>query len=186
MKKKIFSFIIIIVVALMVIILGNHFLISYVPSESMYPNIDSSAFLISNKKSYRDNSPQRGDIIVFKCPLDKSTFYVKRIIGLPTEKVKIEDGKIYINGNEKPLQEEYIYGEWIKDNDNFFFAIPEDCYLVLGDNRNNSTDARYWKDISMDMGLADTESESSQYSFVSGKDIVGKLILEIYPAFKIY
>lgn len=159
-------------------------LISYVPSESMNPTIESRAILLSWKNAYKTNSPLRGDIIVFKYPLNNSIYYIKRIIGLPGELIEIRDGQIFINNNKSPLNEEYLICDWNKDNDGFTFLVPHDSYFVLGDNRNNSIDARYWKQMSYDLELANSESEAEKYSYVSCDDIAGKLILEIYPKIK--
>ena len=68
---------------------------------------------------------------------------MKRVIGLPGESVHIEDAKVYIDGVE--LEEPYLKEEWTIATGTYDFEVPEDCYLMLGDNRNNSKDARYWE-----------------------------------------
>ncbi len=85
-----------------------------------------------------------GDIIIFKYPDNEEELYVKRIVGLPGETVEIRQGEIYINGSEQPLHEDYLKERWTVATGDYYFEIPEDSYLVLGDNRNDSWDARYW------------------------------------------
>ena len=101
--------------------------------------------LLGLRLTYLFSDPQRGDIVVFKYPVDESVNYIKRIIGLPGETVEIRDSKVYINGSETPLEEDYLKEEWVDVNDGFTFQVPEDCYLMMGDNRNDSSDARYWQ-----------------------------------------
>lgn len=83
-------------------------------------------------------------------PLDESKNYVKRIIGLPGETIKIIDAKVYIWDTEKDeakeeLKEDYLKEEWVNRNDDITFVIPENRYLMMGDNRNWSSDAREWQ-----------------------------------------
>ena len=114
--------------------------------------------------SYIFSKPERGDVVIFKFPDDESQKFIKRIIGLPGEKVVIRDAKIYINDSEEPLDEPYLKEEWVVANDGFEFQVPEDCYLVLGDNRNDSRDARYWINI-----------------YVTKDQIIGKAEFIYYP-----
>lgn len=146
----------------------------------MEPTIDSPALVIGLKEAYEQKEPQRGDIIIFKYPFDKSVYYIKRIIGLPEERIEIKDGEIFINDSTVPLPEDYLKYEWKRDDDGFIFEIPDNCYLVLGDNRNSSVDSRYWKDISLDMQLVGSE-EADIYSYVSRDDIVAKAIYQLFP-----
>jgi signal peptidase I len=119
----------------------------YIPSESMVPTLEVNDRLIIEKISYLVHPPQREDIIVF-WPNDKlrqqqpklKDAFIKRLIGLPGEKVEVRAGKVYIN--DQPLQEQYIEAppdyEWGPE------IVPKDSYLVLGDNRNNSYDSHFW------------------------------------------
>jgi len=117
----------------------------YTPAGSMLPTLQINDRLIIDKWSYRFQPPQRGDIVVFSPPeiLKQQNFkdaFIKRVIGLPGEKVEVRDGLVYIN--EQPLQEKYI-----EDQPNYQFGpvtVPPNSYLVLGDNRNNSYDSHYW------------------------------------------
>lgn len=113
-----------------------------VSGSSMEPMIHDGDSLIVDKITYRFSDPERFDIIVFPFEYQKDTYYIKRIIGLPGESVRIdEDGNIYING--EILVENYG-AETIKDPGNAYneIILGEDQYFVLGDNRNNSSDSR--------------------------------------------
>lgn len=114
-----------------------------VPTGSMENTIMPGDRLIGNRLAYLKEGPQRGDIVVFHYPDDEKELFVKRVIGLPGESVHIEDAKVYIDGVE--LEEPYLKEEWTIATGTYDFEVPEDCYLMLGDNRNNSKDARYWE-----------------------------------------
>ena len=135
-----------------------------IPSGSMENTIMTGDRLFGYRLAYRKKSPERGDIIIFKFPDDETENYVKRVIGLPGEKVEIEDARIYIDGSEIPLQEDYLKEEWTVATGQYSFEVPEDSYLVLGDNRNNSYDARYWDN-----------------TYVSKDKILGKAVFRYYP-----
>lgn len=115
-----------------------------VTSGSMENTIMTGDKLIGNRLAYLKDTPERGDIIIFKYPDDESKKYVKRVIGLPGEIVTIIDSKIYINNSTIPLDESYLKEEWVNANGPFTYEVPEACYFVMGDNRNDSWDARYW------------------------------------------
>ncbi len=137
---------------------------SRVDGSSMNPTLEDGDNLWVDKLSYRFGNPKRFDVIIFN--YDEDTTYVKRIIGLPGETVRInQDGHIFIN--DQLLKEDY--GKEVILPTNLGRAsqpvvLGEDEYFVLGDNRNNSQDSR-WADVGN----------------VNRKDIVGKVILRIYP-----
>lgn len=116
----------------------------YVPSPSMVPTIEVQDRFLSNKTAYWFKEPQRFDIIVFRPPeiAGSKDDFVKRIIGLPGETISIQKGVVYIN--EKPLKESYITPDRAPIHDFPSYRIPEGHLFVLGDNRNNSQDSRYW------------------------------------------
>ena len=87
--------------------------------------------------------PQRFDIVIFKYPDDPSKIFIKRVIGLPGETVEVKDGKVYIDGAEKPLDDSFCNEVPIGDFGTY--EVPQNCYFMMGDNRNNSLDSRYWK-----------------------------------------
>lgn len=126
-------------------LLKNYIIINAdVPTGSMENAIMPGDRLIGNRLAYLKDDPMRGDIIIFKYPDNEEELYVKRIVGLPGETVEIRQGEIYINGSEQPLHEDYLKERWTVATGDYYFEIPEDSYLVLGDNRNDSWDARYW------------------------------------------
>ncbi|MEC4816739.1 MAG: signal peptidase I, partial [Scytonema sp. PMC 1069.18] len=135
----------------------------YVPSGSMEPTIQPGDRLIVDKISYDFTSPQRGDIVVFNPTktLQEDNFhdaFIKRVIGLPGDKVEVTNGKVYING--LPIKENYIEAKpdykWGPK------TIPANSYLVLGDNRNDSFDSHYW-------------------GFVPRNKIIGRAIFFFWP-----
>ena len=112
-----------------------------VSGESMETTLSDGDHLIVDKISYRFNEPQRYDIIVFPYRLEKNTYYIKRIIGLPGETVQVVDGYVYING----VQLDVHYGNDVMNEAGLAaepLTLGPDEYFVLGDNRNNSQDSR--------------------------------------------
>lgn len=140
----------IVIISLAIIIPIRYFLIQpfFVRGASMEPNFHDGDYLIINEIGYRFEKPERGDIVVFKYPLDPSQYYIKRIIGLPGETLEIKDGNVIIYNQEHPTgfildesiyldRSEITYGD-IK------IALDENDYFVLGDNRDASSDSRRW------------------------------------------
>ena len=135
----------------------------YIPSSSMEPTLLINDRLIIEKLSYRFTEPERGDVIVFNPTesLKQQDFheaFIKRIIGLPGEKVLVSGGKVYIDN--QALQEKYI--EEKPEYDYGPVTVPKGQYLVLGDNRNNSYDSHYW-------------------GFVPKENIVGRAYVRFWP-----
>lgn len=201
LKAEIISWVEVIAIAIALALIINNFIIinANVPSGSMEKTIMTGDRVLGLRFSYWFSDPKRGDIVVFKYPVEdaliqkmsffqkigyrlsgKSTEnYIKRIIGLPGETVEIKDGAVYINGEK--LEEDYINGTWTVMNDGITFEVPEGHYLMLGDNRNNSSDARYWPDIALRSGLTDNVEEALTYSYVPRKKILGKAYLRYWP-----
>ena len=166
----------IIIVVVIVTLVNSVVLINAkIPSESMEKTIMTGDRIFGFRLAYGLNldffgheiskkikDPERFDIVIFKYPDDESKLFIKRVIGLPGEKVQIKDGKVYINDSDTPLDEPYLpepmegsYGP---------YTVPEGCYFMMGDNRNNSLDARFWKN-----------------QFVPKKDIMAKVLFCYYP-----
>jgi signal peptidase I len=155
-----------------------------IPSESMDPTLQIGDFLLVNKQAFAPRGPldavlppspvRRGDVVVFHYPVDPSVHVVKRVVGLPGDRLRLRDGRLYVNGNA--VQEPYaFYGSAMPDafRDNFpalhsldanvdpqwwrvmrrdvrdgELYIPPDRFFVMGDNRNDSEDSRYWGFVS--------------------------------------
>jgi len=118
----------------------------FVKGSSMEPNYHPYDYLIVDKLTYRFSEPKRGDVIVFKPPFDSSVYYIKRVIGLPGEKIVLKDSKIFIYNKEYPngfeLKEDYLQGHTTFGNQEI--TLGKDEYFVLGDNREVSSDSRTW------------------------------------------
>ncbi len=112
----------------------------YIPSPSMQPTLYPHDRIIVSKAAYRFHPPKRGDIVVFKFPLDPSRALIKRIVALEGETIEIKNGYVYING--KMLEEPYIIHELTPNYGPY--KVPKGHCFVMGDNRNNSEDSRMW------------------------------------------
>lgn len=156
-----------------------------VPSSSMENLISPGDRLFGNRLTYKFSDPERFDVVIFKYPVDEEENYIKRIIGLPGETVTIENAKIYINDSETPLKENYLPEEWLVENDGYVFEVPEDCYLMLGDNRNVSEDARYWAENAYSDKLVGSIEEGESYTYVSRDKILGKAMFTYWPHFQL-
>lgn len=155
-----------------------------VPSSSMENLIKPDDRLFGNRLAYTFGEPERFDVVIFKYPVDETQNYIKRVIGLPGETVEIRDAKIYIDGSDEPLVENYLPEEWVVENDGLTYTVPEDCYFVLGDNRNVSEDARYWAENAYAEDLVDSVEEGESYTFVRKDQILGKAMFTYWPHFK--
>ncbi|MBQ8280208.1 MAG: signal peptidase I [Roseburia sp.] len=164
--REIISLLGTVAVAAIAVLLLKEFVIinAFIPSGSMENTIQSKDRIIGNRLAYVFNEPERGDIVIFKYPDDENQLFVKRIIGLPGETVTIEEAKIYIGEEMVLLEESYLKEEWVTDNGPYTFEVPEGSYLVLGDNRNNSKDARYWEN-----------------TYVEADKILGEAVFRYWP-----
>ena len=145
-KKELLSWVQILVIAAIIAYVLNTFIIanSRVPSASMENTIMTRDRVIGSRLTYYFEEPKRGDIIIFRYPDDESIYYVKRIIGLPSDIIDIKDGHVYLNNSEPPLDEPYLKEPMIPEPD-LHYEVPEDSYFMMGDNRNSSADSRRWK-----------------------------------------
>lgn len=182
--KELFDWLMVIVVAVVIAFCINHFVIvnAYIPSSSMEQTVMKGDKVIGLRVSYWFSSPKRGDIVIFKYPVDESKTYIKRVIGEPGDTVEIKGGLVYINGSEEALVEPYVNGE--PTGDFGPYEVPEGHYFMLGDNRLVSADSRYWAEKAYSLGLADSLEEAQSYAFVAEDKIMAKAVLRYYPSFK--
>lgn len=120
----------------------------YIPSGSMEPTLLVNDRIIVSKVSYYFGEPQRGDVMVFKYPKDPSRNFVKRMVAKPGETVELRDNTLYING--EAVSENYL-PRGVQYEDYGPLEIPQGYYFMLGDNRNNSEDSRYWGTLPEDL-----------------------------------
>lgn len=161
-REYIEAFIIAVVLALFIItFIAQSF---RVDGSSMEPSFHNGQRLIVDKLSYRFNTPQTGDVIVFRYPTDLKRMFIKRVIGVSGDEILIKDGTVYLNGTA--LVENYIngptHGAFTRNHGPVI--VPADSFFVLGDNRLNSDDSRY-----PDVG------------FVPRNNIVGRAIFSYWP-----
>ncbi len=166
-KNEIISWIKTIAMAVVIAVLINSFVIvnATVPTGSMENTIMPGDRIIALRLTYYVSSPERGDIVVFRYPDDESVLYVKRVIGLPGETVEVKDGEVYINNSDTPLDDSFVKEQPVGDFGPY--EVPEGCYFMMGDNRNNSQDSRYWVN-----------------KYVEEDKILGKVYFKYYKGFE--
>ena len=164
--REIISWVLTFVIAIVLAMLIKNYVIinATVPTGSMEHTIEPGDDIIGLRFAYKFSEPKRGDIVIFRFPDDETQNYVKRIIGLPGEQVTIVDGCVYIDDSETPLDEPYLKDDWVQATGPYVFNVPEGSYFVMGDNRNDSYDARYWDN-----------------TYVTDEQIIGKANLIYYP-----
>lgn len=135
-----------------------------VSGESMYPTLNTEDYLIINKVKYKNDDPNRGDIVVFKTELENEKGnkknLVKRIVGLPGEKLSIKYGYVYIN--DKLIEEPYINNAYTAGE--IELVIPKNQYFAMGDNR-----------------LVSKDSRDEEIGLVNKSDIIGKANIRLFP-----
>ncbi len=136
-----------------------------VSGASMVPNFSNGDYLLVDELTYRVRLPERGEVVVFRYPRDPSTFFIKRIVGLPGEKIEVKDGAVTIYDGSHPqgfvLNEPYLLREDVTTG-NSSFTLGENQYFVMGDNRSFSFDSRSW-------------------GFLERSDIIGLARVRLWP-----
>ena len=195
-KAELISWIQVLVTAAAIAFVLTTFVIanSEVPTGSMENTIMAGSRVIGSRLHYKFSEPERGDVAIFvwgwQCPTcnvmgegekpdtcprcggsvgkrGQTIYYVKRVIGVPGDVIDIIDDQIYLNGSETPLEEPYI-AEEMNQGETYHFEVPEGCYFMMGDNRNYSMDARYWRN-----------------PYISKDKMIAKVLVEYFPTPKI-
>ncbi|MFH1610922.1 MAG: signal peptidase I [Patescibacteria group bacterium] len=165
----------IVIICLIIVIPIKQFVVQpfYVKGASMEPNFYDHEYLLIDEISYRFNEPERGEIIVFRHPPGEKSFYIKRLIGLPGERITIKDNVIMIYNQQNPngvkLDEKEYLPDSIKFYDDVDVTLEADKYFVMGDNRVSSLDSR-------------------RFGPVNEEDIIGRTWLRGWPfdRFKVF
>lgn len=121
-----------------------------IKGQSMMPNYLDAEYILTEKVTYYLRNPERGDVVVFTPPISQTDEFIKRVIGLPGEKVMVKGGRVYIN--DKLLKEPYLADSVYTGDGTFLtegqeYTVPSGQYVVFGDNRPNSSDSRFWGPI---------------------------------------
>jgi signal peptidase I len=168
----------------------------YIPSKSMFPTLKVGDRVVVSRLSYRLHNPRRGDVVVFRNPeyeeqgkpnpferavrsifevvgarQPKTKNFVKRVIGLPGEKIMIKERAVWINGNKlnEPWLQPGVPSEW-PGKEGEELTIPKDSYFMMGDNRTDSADSRYFRD-----------PDGNPNPFIEEKAMVGRAFVRIWP-----
>ena len=156
------------VIALIIIVPFRMFVAEpfVVSGSSMVPNFHNGDYLIIDRLTYHFSPPKRGDVIVLKFPKDTSQFFIKRIIGLPGETIKLSQGHVVIINKDHPegsiLNESYLPSQIETLGRSDQMTLGTDEYFVLGDNRTASSDSRVW-------------------GILPANDIVGRVWVRVFP-----
>lgn len=151
--------------AIFVVIYAFLFRPYQVNGHSMDPSFQDGEYVLTNLIQKRFGSLKRGDVIVFNSPVDKEKDYIKRIIGLSGDRVKINDGEVFVNGEK--LNQDFLPST-VRTNPGAFLGegqevvVPEEHYFVMGDNRNFSSDSREW-------------------GFITKQEVIGKSFVVYWP-----
>jgi signal peptidase I len=165
----------VILIALAIILPIRYFIFQpfIVSGSSMEPNFTDGQYLVIDEISYRFTEPERGDVLVIRYPKDRKQFFIKRVIGLPGEKISIDNGRVTIFNDKNPegvtLEEDYLPSQGLSFPHNTAIVggkktvtLKQDEYFMMGDNRLASSDSRDW-------------------GILGRKDIVGKVFVRVLP-----
>lgn len=166
--RETIDFFIPIVIAIIVAILLKMFVFAnaVIPTGSMLNTIQENDRVIASRLSYINNDPERYDIVIFRFPDNENQYFVKRVIGLPGETVEVVEGIVYVtktDGTVIQLDDSFVTN-CVPDGNYGPFEVPEDCYFMMGDNRNSSHDSRFWNK-----------------KYVHKDKILGKVMFKYYP-----
>jgi signal peptidase I len=164
----IFDFLQGIVVFLAILVMVYLFIMSpqEINGQSMDPTFHNGEYILTNKVEYKFTDPKRGDIVIFKSPKNKQVDYIKRVIGLPGEKIKLVNSIFYIN--TKKLDESSYLSSDVKTFGGSYLSedteiiVPEGKYFVCGDNRMHSSDSR-------------------EFGPIAKEDFIGKALFRYFP-----
>ncbi len=163
----IFDFLQSIVVVLAIMVMIYLFVMSpqEISGASMEPNFHNGEYILTNKIEYKLTNPKRGDVVIFKSPLNKDIDYIKRIIALPGETVMLKDSALWVNGTKvaEPYlaPDAYIFGgSYLREG--VEVTVPEGQYFVVGDNRPHSSDSR-------------------EFGPIAKEDFIGKALVRYWP-----
>ncbi|MGE5138260.1 MAG: signal peptidase I [Rudaea sp.] len=131
-----------------------------VEGTSMLPGLDDQERIFINKFVYNFEPVERGDVVVFRYPRDPSKSYIKRVIAVPGDRIRIDDGRVYLNGRR--LREPYVPGDFADDRSMSEIVVPRGSYFLLGDHRSSSSDSR-------------------DFGPVNGRFIYGKAVFGYWP-----
>ncbi len=166
--RETWDFMRILLIALAIVIPVRYFIAQpfIVRGASMEPAYEERDYLVIDELSYYFREPARGEVVVFRFPLDPSEYFIKRVIGLPGETVMIEDGKVLVysgeTGEPQRLRERYLE-DGLETSGRITQALGPDEYFVLGDNRAYSLDSRRW-------------------GALPRKNITGRVLFRVWPA----
>ena len=161
-RGRIIEYGIVAVVAIALALLVQAFLVKpyRIPSESMASTLRPGDRVLVNRVVYRLREPHRGDVMVFRYPEDRTVVFIKRIVGVPGDRLQVREGRLWVNGH--PVDEPYVHrtgglrdptaasgmvtGSTMREPWSLAqpFTVPRDSYFVMGDNRTDSDDSRFW------------------------------------------
>lgn len=162
-----FMFPIVLAVVIAIVLKTFVFANAIIPTGSMINTIQEKDRVIASRLSYKFHDPERYDIVIFNYPDDESQYYVKRVIGLPGETVEVVKGVVYVtktDGETIQLEDSFVTN-CVPTGDYGPYEVPADSYFMMGDNRNDSLDSRFWKN-----------------KYVARDKIIGKVQFRYYPS----
>ena len=163
--KERFGWLLLPALAVIIALCLNLFVIvnAHIPSSSMSPTIKKDSYVIGNRLAYLSHSPEKGDIIIFRHSELGKKLLIKRVVAVGGDTFAVKDGAVFVNG--EAVTEDRANGKTTGEFEEV--TVPAGSVIVLGDNRENSNDSRFWDD-----------------PFVGEDDIVAKAFIEYYPKLK--